>query len=165
MPTILHIENQYKPKKQFYAMRILDYIFGRKNESSSKTQQPVIIPKPAREGPWMTLEAIVINPLGIHVRPSALITRKALNYPGDVLIQRLEPPPETHQLKLAANCKSVTDIVTREITPNSKVKLSIEICEAYTNHPKIHEASAFCKEMYALVTSTFDEAYKEPKKQ
>ena len=174
----VNIENQYKLEIIHYTnMKLFDYILGRKEEikprenrvpekPSSLTEEkesspPAEIPEPKIEGPFMTLEARITNPFGIHARPSALLTKNAYLYPGIVQIEKLEPLPN-EELRHPANCREMMDIMALEMALDSRVKLYIEICkDKRTKKPKLDEARDFCRVFYALVTSKFDEVYRK----
>lgn len=120
------------------------------------------IPEPQIEGTWVTLEAIIKNSQGIHARPCAMIVGKTLKYPGDVLMEKLAPFEQDEEQKGKINCKSLTGIMMQNLPPESKVKLYVQIYKnENAREPKIEEARTFCRELYQLVISDFEAAYKE----
>ena len=93
----------------------------------------------------------VENEDGLHARPSALITRKAITYSGDVYIKRIFPKEDSNK---RYNCKEIMGVMSVDATQGSVVELSITY-EEHKNGMK-QEAERLCSDLCDIISSPHD---------
>jgi len=81
--------------------------------------------------------ATILNPAGIHCRPSSIIIRAARDYPGRILVTA---PAGSTELR------SILDLMTLELSPGTEVSIQIE-------GP---DAEHVCDELVTLFETEFD---------
>ena len=118
--------------------------------------------EPSIEGEWITLEGRINNPAGIHARPSAMIAKKTFLYPGEICIERLENPERNEEAKEKVSCKEVTELIIQELNQDSRFKIYVEIYpDKLPKEKQIQKAKSFCRDLYKLISSDFEEAYQK----
>jgi phosphocarrier protein len=107
---------------------------------------------------WSTSNLEVVNPLGIHARPSGLIVQTATPYQKEIYLVVLERKEEDGSISPGNptskyNCKSIFNLLGLETGKGSKLKLYVQGND---------EASKkMAKSIEELFTSGFSEVYKK----
>lgn len=108
--------------------------------------------------PWSTLNLEVINPLGVHARPSGLIVQTATPYQKEVYLVVLERKEEDGGMSPGNpaskyNCKSIFNLLGLETGKGSKLKLYVQGND--------EESKKMARSIEELFTSGFCEVYKK----
>ena len=109
------------------------------------------------ENGYTTKETEVINPSGIHARPSSLICKKASEYDGKIYLTCLknselkEFSPEERY-----NCRSVIELMTMCVGKGSILKVHVE--------GEDKKAQEMCSEMARFISSNLEEVIIELEK-
>ena len=108
--------------------------------------------------PWSTLNLEVINPLGVHARPSGLIVQTATPYQKEIYLVVLQRKEEDGQMsdgnpKNHYSCKSILNLLGLETGKGSKLKLYVQGND--------DDSKKMAKSIEELFTSGFCEVYKK----